>query len=579
MRRCCRRPPRKKGTAVSTAADCRFPATLPCNPNKPTASVGQAPRTVPTQRACCFFERCKLRTQPKLPHLLRHPRLGSLCNRSRCRRNSKSLPRPKSLCVSPVVIDGYVGLVGSLTKSLFHWLPIEQFAIHVSAAKGVAVQVRLRRSVMSVLRLLTVATCLFSSAAASAQLCGIPSYACCPPQACEPTCCYTTCKVEQETCYRTVCETVMQPEQYTAKRIVYETAYEEVPQTCYRTVTETAFRDEAYTVCRPVTENHVREETYCVQRPVWETKYRECNYTVQRPVWEDRVRECKYTVMQPVCETIERECRYTVMKPVCETIQQERCYTVMRPETRTRCVQRLCGEWVTKKHSIPGPCCPQLVCGPCGPTWCMRQAPPLVICRRVWCPRVVQQQVPYTVMVPQVVRQSCPVQVTRYVPETIVKKIPTQITRMCPKECVRRIPYRVCRMECEQKTQRIPYRVCQMVSEQKTRRIPYTVCRTVSEQRTRRIPYCVQKQVEYTSTRRVARCVPREVEYTCTRMVPKQITREVQYTRCRLVPQTICGDAYSSCSECQEAPLPHDASKPLEPEPAPRNEATDDNVT
>ena len=147
----------------------------------------------------------------------------------------------------------------------------------------------------------------------------------------------------------------------------------------------------------------------------------------------------------------------------------------MRPETRTRCVRRMTGQWVTRQHTIPGMCCPQLICGPCGPAWCMRQAPPRTICRRVWCPRVVQEQVPYTVMVPQVVRQQCPVQVTRYVPEVVVKKIPTQITRMVPKECVRHIPYRVCRMECEQKVQRIPYRVCQMVSEQKTRRIPYTV--------------------------------------------------------------------------------------------------------
>jgi len=53
-------------------------------------------------------------------------------------------------------------------------------------------------------------------------------------------------------------------------------------------------------------------------------------------------------------------------------------------------------------------------------------------------------------------------------------------------------------------------------------------------------------------------------------MVPRQITRRVPYTRCRLVPQTVCGAAYSSCSECQNTAIPHESAKPLEPHAEPQ---------
>lgn len=248
----------------------------------------------------------------------------------------------------------------------------------------------------------------------------------------------------------------------------------------------------------------------------------------------------------------------------------------MRPETRTRCVQRNVGQWVTQTSCIPGPRIPKIVCGPCGPQVCMTQCPPRQVCRRVWCPRVVQEQIPYTVMVPQVVRQSCPVQVTRYVPEVVVKKVPVTVTRMVTKEMVQSIPYRVCRMECETKTQQIPYQVCKMVSEQRTREIPYSVCKMVSETRTRKVPYCVTRQVPYTTTRRVCKVVPREVQTTCTRMVGRQVMRQVPYTRSVLIPETVCCTStcapgatgvMNGCATGNCAGVSVDANMPVVPQP------------
>jgi hypothetical protein len=241
---------------------------------------------------------------------------------------------------------------------------------------------------------------------ASAAYCGAACYNNCPTAACQPTACYTTCRVERQTCYRTVYDTVQEPQSYVVNRTTYETAYDDVPQTCYRTVVETNYR----------------EESYQVQRPIYETAERVENYTV----------------MRPVTETVEREVRRCVMRQVTETVNQERCYTVMRPVTTYRTVRRDCGQWTTQQVYHPGPVCPVLVPDACGvPRVCMTQRPGFTTCKRVWCPRVVEQQVPCTTYQPQVVRQNCPVQVCRNVPEVVVSKCPVQVCRMVCEEVVR----------------------------------------------------------------------------------------------------------------------------------------------
>ena len=360
-----------------------------------------------------------------------------------------------------------------------------------------------------------------------AGICGAGSYRCCPVEACAATGSYTACRVQTVTAWKTVCETVYEPEEYTAKKVVYEPVYEAVEQTTYRVVQEMSYRDEEYTVCRPVTQQATRTETYCVRRPVTETRWQTRQYTVRKPIWEDRVRECRYTVQQPVCETVERECRRTVLRCQTKTVEQERCWTVLKPETRTRTVQRMSGQWQQRVQTIPGAVTWRMMPGPLGFQFCPVQCPPRQVTRRVWCPQTVCQEVPYTVMVPQVVRQKCPVQVTQYVPEVQVQKIPVQVTRMVSREVVQKVLYRVCRVECETKSEQVPYTVCRMVTETKSREVPYTVCRMVSETKTRRVPVCVEKRLPCTSTRQVCRMVPKEVEVRACRMVPKQIIRQI----------------------------------------------------
>src|SRR4051812_42351366 len=114
---------------------------------------------------------------------------------------------------------------------------------------------------------------LMPTAARAQGYCGAASYNCCPVEACQQTCCYTTYRTQRETCYRNVNYLVQEPEQYSVCRTVYETAYDDVQETCYRNVVETAYREEPYQVCKQVVECAEREERYTVQRPVWETTY------------------------------------------------------------------------------------------------------------------------------------------------------------------------------------------------------------------------------------------------------------------------------------------------------------------
>ena len=91
------------------------------------------------------------------------------------------------------------------------------------------------------------ATSLSQQAFASGY-CGAATFNCCPTVACQPSSCYTTCKIERQTCKKTVYDTVWEPEEITRTRTVYETAYETKDVTCYKVVRETAYRECEYEV-------------------------------------------------------------------------------------------------------------------------------------------------------------------------------------------------------------------------------------------------------------------------------------------------------------------------------------------
>ncbi len=107
--------------------------------------------------------------------------------------------------------------------------------------------------------ILAVLAAVSASTVEASQYCGAASYRCCPTQCCQPTACYTACRVERQTCYRTVYENICEPQQYTVNRTVYENVFEDVQRTCYRTVSETHYREQQYQVQRPVTETETHD--------------------------------------------------------------------------------------------------------------------------------------------------------------------------------------------------------------------------------------------------------------------------------------------------------------------------------
>ena len=83
-------------------------------------------------------------------------------------------------------------------------------------------------------RFLCIAVACLAAMASSAHagwFCGAANYSCCPVAACQPTACYTACRVERQTCYRTVNETVWEPQTVTCNRQVQEVVCEDVEQT------------------------------------------------------------------------------------------------------------------------------------------------------------------------------------------------------------------------------------------------------------------------------------------------------------------------------------------------------------
>jgi len=79
-----------------------------------------------------------------------------------------------------------------------------------------------------VLTLVAVLACSAATQAQAAYCCGAANYSCCPVASCQPTACYTACKIERQTCYRTVYETCYVPEQVTCMKTVADTVFMQV---------------------------------------------------------------------------------------------------------------------------------------------------------------------------------------------------------------------------------------------------------------------------------------------------------------------------------------------------------------
>jgi len=297
--------------------------------------------------------------------------------------------------------------------------------------------------------------------------------------------------------------TVYEPQWVTETRKVVACEYKQEQRQCTRTV------------------YHCVRETKQVERRctvmVSETRVRKVPYSVCKPVIKEVTRQ--FTVCVPEWKEVERQ--YTVMVPHQEIRQGVRRVCRMFDEQVTSTVTVDRGHWETRTFEVPSGCCCRRAhcrrvccCDPCGP--CLKPCTHTV-CRPVWVPNLVAEQVTHTVCRPRVVEEPCQYTVTVCKPET----------RTCT--------VRVCEMRQEVRSER-----CQ-VTTYETSMIEKDVAYTV----------CVPKEKTWIETVTTYKQVPQEVTDTYTVCVPHQVEKEVPIQVCRLVPKTVKVPVCScSCVVC-----------------------------
>ncbi len=292
-------------------------------------------------------------------------------------------------------------------------------------------------------------------------------------------------------CVGTLRRTVLVPRLVTeARRVpITELRHEERQREVivYKDVPETVQRTRTITVLEPQVRSH--QETY----------------TVRRKVVKD-VPET-YTVLVPYTEM--RTATRLVPKPVYKEI--ERKFTV--------CVDRGCFE-----ERVACPVCKPVckpVCRPCcKPCATCAVAVRVPVCKtRVWVPKLVKQEIPYTVDVVEKVQVPYEYEVTLCRPE-----VRTKIEKVCTLvPTPETYQYEVQLTRPETRTRMVP--VCEYVPETRTRTVNETVC--VPREKTETYTETVCRRV---AEKRICK------ESVC---VPVTTTREVPVNVCRLVPKTV----------------------------------------
>ncbi len=246
-----------------------------------------------------------------------------------------------------------------------------------------------------------------------------------------------------------------------------------------------------------------RERTITVQKCVAETAARTCEVTVMVP--EQRTRTVSYTVNRPVTRTVSRQ--YQVQVPVWQNVEQS-C-TVQVPHVETRQAQRIecrrvpvtvmktvcrdAGCWVNQTLQVPG-------CDPCG------RAVMRTVCRPVYVPKTVQEQVPVTCYKTE--RVSVPYQYKVTVCKPEVRK---RMVRVCNYRTeTRTCNVQVCEMQCVPMTKEVKY-TC-MMPQKKQRSYNVTNYRMIPEKRVETYKVCVPHQVQKPVKVRVCRMVAEKIQ-------------------------------------------------------------------
>ena len=238
------------------------------------------------------------------------------------------------------------------------------------------------------------------------------------------------------------------------------------------------------------------------------------------------MKECRYTVCRPVQETVFKTVNETVCRTVTETVMKETCEEVCVPRTYTKQgLPRRTGCWATEQVYVPG----KTICK----DGCVYQCPGTYVCKKVWVPQTVTENVNCTVYERQLVKRQCPVTVCRQVPETITKQVPVTTCRMVAQECVKQIPTTASpatstrrmhprgprdhlrdgslRASAADPRDHLPDGPARPAYR---RPVPYTVCTMVPKTCTRMVPVSV--------TNMCAKTMCRQEAYTVTVQVPEK---------------------------------------------------------
>ena len=329
---------------------------------------------------------------------------------------------------------------------------------------------------------------------------------------CGPSCQPAPCQPEVQYVEKTIYVPQMVSETRTVNVTKYRTEERERRYMVHRCVPETTQVEQKYIVMVP--QQKERTVEYTVNVPV--TRDVEQKYWVCVPKYEDV--EKSYQVKVPVWDEVEKTC--TVLVPHREQRQGTRtvCKVVPVKEKRTVTCDR--GHWEVQTSEV--------ACGKC-----LSGCAPRVyrVCKRVWVPNVVTEEVEVTVCRRQTEEVPYEYCVTVMKPE---QRSYTQ--KVCNwKTETRTRTVRICKTEREQRTRTIQVRECK--TEQRTRTEKYTVC--VPETRTRTVNVTNYKQVSEEGVQKYNVCVP----YT--------ETKEVEVQVCKMVPKTITVPVCESCNSCR----------------------------
>ena len=279
-----------------------------------------------------------------------------------------------------------------------------------------------------------------------------------------------------------------------------------VQKTVYKPQWVTEARRVVVTECVP----EQREVIQTVHRYVPEPHQVERRSIVMVP--QTHTKTVPMTYYRPVAREVERQ--YTVQVP--HWTQVEREYTVMVPELQTRQGVRQVCHWVEEQvpqtvYRDHGHWEVQMVKVPCRTSrWCHHRghchhACVTVVCKKVWVPNIVQEEVMVTVSRPQIVEEPYEYHATVHRPERRTALVD------------------VCQMRTEVRTVRQVVTEYELVRED--RQVAYTVC--------------VPQERRWVETVMHYRPVAEQVRRVVTVNVPRQVERIVHVPVCRMVPHAV----------------------------------------